>query len=301
MRIQTVTGEISPEALGFVAPHEHIFLDAFEVALTPELILDDPKIAQAEVGRFRDAGGDTIIECTIHGLNPNPNGLRAVAEKVGLNIIAGTGLYWDRYYPQWAREASEDDFRTLLARELNQGFDGTSVKAGIIGEIGTGNRTISPQERKVFRAAAKVQREFGVPITTHAPFGRIGLQQVQMLEDAGADLSRVVIGHVDTVNDPDYHEELAKKGVYIEYDTIGRKDCGSDEGRAASIAETVRRGYARQVLISSDVCRRGHLHAFGGFGYDHILKNFIPMLRAAGVDQATLDLITRENPRRLFS
>jgi phosphotriesterase-related protein len=301
MRIQTVTGEIAPDALGFVAPHEHIFLDGFEVALTPELILDDPHIAQAEVRRFREAGGDTIVECTIHGLNPNPNALRTVAEKVGLNIIAGTGLYWDRYYPQWARNASEDDFRALLARELSEGFEGTSVKAGIIGEIGTGNRTITPQERKLFSAAAKVQRELGVPITTHAPFGRIGLAQIQMLEEAGADLSRVVIGHVDTVNDPDYHEQLARKGVYIEFDTIGRKDCGSDDGRAASVAEAVRRGYLRQVLISSDVCRRGHLHAFGGFGYDHILNNFIPMLRAAGLDQAALDTITRENPKRLFS
>lgn len=299
--IQTVTGKIKPEQLGFVAAHEHIYLDGFEVALTPELILDDPAVARSEVELYRKAGGDTIIECTIHGLNPNPTGLRTLAEQLELNIIAGTGLYWQRYYPAWATQITEDAARRLLSTELATGIAGTDVRAGIIGEIGTGNRTVSPAEENVFRAAAKVQREHGVPITTHAPFGRVGLRQAEILEEAGADLGRVVIGHVDTVPDLNYHEQLARKGVFIEYDTIGRKDCGRDEDRAASIAEMVRRGYARQILISSDVCRRGHLHHFGGFGYDHVITKFLPMLAAAGLDQAAIDTITRENPKRLFS
>src|SRR5574341_2657439 len=112
--VQTVCGAIRLDELGLVAPHEHIFLDGFEVALTPELILDDPEIARAELERFRAAGGNTIIECTIHGLNPHPTGLRRLSEQLGIQIVAGTGLYWDRYYPGWAREMSEDDFARLL-------------------------------------------------------------------------------------------------------------------------------------------------------------------------------------------
>jgi phosphotriesterase-related protein len=299
--IQTVTSEINPNQLGFVSPHEHIYLDAFETALTPELILDDPKIARSELESYQKAGGNTIVECTIHGLNPNPLGLRELSEKLALNIIAGTGLYWDRFYPAWARHLSVDQYRKLLETELTQGIAGTTVRAGIIGEIGTGNRTVSPDEANLFRAAAAAHRAIGVPITTHAPFGRAGLRQIEILEEAGADLSRVVIGHVDTVHDVDYHEQLARRGVMIQYDTIGRRDCGRDEDRAAAIVEMVRRGYARQIMMSSDVCRRGHLHFYGGFGYDHLIINFLPMLRQLGLDQATIDLLTKENPKRLFT
>jgi predicted metal-dependent phosphotriesterase family hydrolase len=59
--IQTVAGEIRPNQLGFVSPHEQIYLDGFETALTPELILDDPKIAKSELELYQQAGGNTII------------------------------------------------------------------------------------------------------------------------------------------------------------------------------------------------------------------------------------------------
>lgn len=299
--VQTVTGEVAPDRLGLVLPHEHIYLDGFTTALSPDLILDDPRTAREELQRFLDAGGKTIVELTIHGLNPDPIGLRSVSEELGVMIVAGTGLYWERFYPSWVQGMSVADLSRMLVGEIETGIAGTDVKAGIIGEIGSGNRAVSPAEEAVFRAAAAAQRETGVPISTHAPFGRVGRLQVQVLEDAGADLSRVVIGHVDTVHDVDYHEELVRRGVWIAYDTIGRLDSGTDDQRADAVVEMVHRGHADRILISSDTCRRSHLHAYGGHGYDHVITSFLPRLERRGLDQKTLDLLTRENPRRLLS
>jgi phosphotriesterase-related protein len=299
--VQTVTGDVTADRLGLVLPHEHIYLDGFTTALSPDLILDDPKTAREELTLFQNAGGTTIVELTIHGLNPDPIGLRAISEELGILIVAGTGFYWERFYPSWMQGMSVAALTRLLVGEIEKGIAGTDVRAGIIGEIGSGNRAISPAEESVFRAAAAAQRETGVPISTHAPFGRVGRLQAQLLEDAGADLSRVVIGHIDTVHDVEYHEELVRRGVWIAYDTIGRLDSGTDDQRADTVAEMVRRGHAQKILLSSDVCRRTHLHAYGGHGYDHVITSFLPRLERRGLDEKTLALLTRENPRRLLT
>ncbi len=75
-------------------------------------------------------------------------------------------------------------------------------------------RAISPGEERVIRACAVAEREVAVPITTHAMFTRIGMDQARAFADAGADLDKLVIGHVDTTPDVDYHEELIRFGVW---------------------------------------------------------------------------------------
>jgi predicted metal-dependent phosphotriesterase family hydrolase len=43
------------------------------------------------------------------------------------------------------------------------------------------------------------------------------------------------------------------------------------------------------------------MHAFGGVGYDVVFTRFFDLLRARGVSQAELDVMTIENPRRLLA
>jgi phosphotriesterase-related protein len=47
-----------------------------------------------------------------------------------------------------------------------------------------------------------------------------------------------------------------------------------------------------------DICRRSHLAFFGGNGFGFLLDDFVPRLLKAGLTQATVDTITRENPAR---
>jgi phosphotriesterase-related protein len=299
--IQTVTGEIEPDQLGFVLPHEHVFSDAYEITMNSQLILSDGRVAREELGVYRAAGGRTLVDQTVNGLNPEPEALREVARDVGLTIIAGTGFYWEKFYPPWLHDTTERDITALLVRDLTEGFNGTDVRAGIIGEIGTHHRGMTPTERRVYRAAAAAQREVGVPIATHALFTRIGMEQARFLEAAGADLDHVVIGHVDTTPDVDYHDELARTGVWIAYDAIGQLDKQTDEHRADAVVELVARGHARRILLSSDVGKRGALRYYGGQGYDHVIRNFLPLLRARGLGEDVIDLLTRDNPCQLFT
>jgi phosphotriesterase-related protein len=178
---------------------------------------------------------------------------------------------------------------------------GTDILAGIIGEIGTGHRSISPAEQRAFRACAAAQREVPVPISTHALFTRIGMDQLNCLEAAGADLDHVLIGHIDTTPDVDYHEEVLKRGVWIGYDSVGQLDKQTDERRAAAIAELANRGYLDRIIVSSDVGKRAALQAYGGDGYTHVGVTFLPLLSAAGLSDQQIQQLMVGNPKTLFS
>lgn len=299
--VQTVLGEVAPADLGFVLPHEHVFHDIYEITMNSHMILSDPVVARDELTAYKKAGGDTIVDQTVHGLNPNPEELRAVSADVGVNIIAGTGFYWELFHPPWLADMTETDIIRLMVSDLTEGFAGTDIRAGVIGEIGTHHRVISPAEERVIRACARVQREVGVPISTHALFTRIGMEQARAFERAGADLDKLVIGHVDTTPDVDYHEELVRFGVWIAYDSIGQLDKQSDERRADAIVELVRRGHIDRILLSTDVGKRGALRAYGGQGYDYTITSFLPLLAERGLDQGQIDQMTRTNPQRLYS
>lgn len=299
--VQTVLGPIPPGELGLTLPHEHVFTDLYEITMNSHLILSDPVVARYELGFFKESGGSTIVDQTVHGLGPDPVALREVARDVGINIIAGTGFYWEKFHPPWLKDMTDQDIVAMLVKDLTEGFYGTDIRAGILGEIGTHHRKISAAEERVIRACAVAQRETGVPISTHALFTRIGMEQVRLFEDAGANLDKLVIGHVDTTPDVDYHIELLQRGVWIAYDAIGQLDKQTDERRADAIVRLIRAGYRDRILLSTDVGKRGAMRSYGGTGYDHVINIFLPLLRERGVEEEDVTALTVENPCRLFT
>ena len=81
--------------------------------------------------------------------------------------------------------------------EVQGGLDGTEVRAGLIGEIGC-SWPLDPVERRALRAAATAQRLTGAAISVHPGRHPDACGQIlDVLEGAGADLSRVVLCHMD--------------------------------------------------------------------------------------------------------
>ncbi|HEV2122845.1 MAG TPA: phosphotriesterase-related protein, partial [Chloroflexota bacterium] len=181
---------------------------------------------------------------------------------------------------------------------------------GIIGEIGTGD-PVHPAEAKALRATARVQRETGLAVAVHlAVWGRQGGTVLNILEGAGADLTRVLLCHIS--EQPvagEYHRVLLARGACLGFDTFGAeysldtvgKRLATDEERITALLRLLEAGYASQIFLSQDVCERLQLRAYGGYGYAHLLTTIVPRLRRAGVDQPTLDILLRHNPARLLA
>ncbi len=338
-RVMTVRGPISARDLGITLMHEHVFIDLSllwdpptsewqeplvdaEITLANRgllqvdpyvsrrnLVLDDFGVAVAELAPFRLLGGGSVVELTTTGIRPRPAKLREVSEQTGLHIVAGCGCYTHRSHPPEVVALSESELLERLLDEITNGLGGTVVRPGIIGEIGTSS-PVHPDEAKVLRAAAAAQGKTGLAINVHvAIFRREALAALDILEAAGADLSRVVISHLDEQPDTAYHRAILERGVYVEYDTFGSESYfdgdgsaePSDRERVDCLVELLDAGFGDRLLISQDVCTKVQLLKYGGSGYGHILRSILPRLRRRGVDDATVRKLLVENPARVLA
>lgn len=295
----TVTGPVAISELGKVQMHEHLICDLEHSKAGLVAGLNDVDLASEELGLFRRAGGTTVVECTNRGVGRNVQALKRISEATGVNIIASTGYYTEPYYPHEVFDLTIPELAQVMIDEIVSGIDDTGVRAGIIAEIGSRRRCLSPAEERVFRAAGRAQRATGLAVSTHTYDGaELALQQVDVLMDEGVAADRIIIGHLGDWRTVDYFCEIASRGVYIQFDHIGMEELQSDIERARSIREMVDHGFAPQVLLSSDVCYKRHLHKFGGFGYDHLLREFVPMLLEVGVSAKDVDGMLTKNPAR---
>ena len=74
----------------------------------------------------------------------------------------------------------------------------------------------------------------------------------------------------------------------------------NDGGRLALAEAVLAAGFSDRLLLAQDICQKHRLAAFGGHGYDHLLRDVVPMLVARGHSQADVDRLVRENPARFL-
>jgi phosphotriesterase-related protein len=147
----------------------------------------------------------------------------------------------------------------------------------------------------------------------------LGLEVLDVLEQERANLSRVIICHMDGRDmDLDYHRAVMQRGAMIEYDFFGvrwtnddlrdREQEGrfwppppSDHQRVGAIATLIGEGYREQILLSQDTATKAQLVTYGGWGYAHILENIVPMTRWHGITADDIEVLLQRNPQRLLA
>ena len=185
-KAQTVRGLIDPEDLGPTLMHEHLLWDIRTPKMQanpdqgPEidlcncwhinygsrgkvprnLVLFDRKIATQEVAEMRQAGGKTIVELTVGGLKPDPEGLIVISKATDTHIVMGCGHYVDEYQDPANRELNVDDFATEMVGQVYEGAWGSDARAGLIGEIGC-QSPWTDLEKRVMEGALIAQKETG--------------------------------------------------------------------------------------------------------------------------------------------
>ena len=278
-------------------------------ALKDNTILDNEEDQTEEVAFFKRAGGGTLVDASLPGIGRDPHVLLRVAQKTGLNVIMGTGFYVGATHPEALQFMSERQIADIMVKELTEGVDGTDIRAGYIGEIGI-SEVFDEKERRVLRAAAIAQKDTGVAINVHInPWTTNGLEAADILLEAGVAADRICISHVDVENREDYIYALLKKGVYVEFDNFGKeyyirrevRDSGyglfvRDTERVALLASLLSAGHGDRILLACDVCLKNLLHAYGGWGYDHLLTNVLPMMEDEGISQEDIVRLTVKNP-----
>lgn len=342
-KIQTVLGPIEPSELGVTVTHEHALIDLSCYFKMPEeaserwyidapftmdirgnigkrwshnkavQLLIDEKVQTEEIYKFYLAGGQSIVDTTSIGIGRDPLALARMSRATGLNLVLGGSHYVPVSYPADMDDRSEQDITDSIIRDVTVGVKDTGIKTGIIGEVGNFWPT-SETSRKILRASARAAVETGAPILIHPGFHPDSLlHHVSDLIEAGADPSRIVMGHLDTFPDMDLIKEVAETGVNLEYDTFGSEDTvwGAIAGQPIFIPTDVQRmerleqlmswGYEDRIVIAQDVCFKSHLTRYGGKGYAHIIESIVPRMRRRGFSQQSIDNILIENPKRILT
>jgi predicted metal-dependent phosphotriesterase family hydrolase len=299
--IQTVRGATVPEKIGFTLVHEHLHLEMWHASGDGRIgQVDDDEIFAAELAAFKSVGGSCLVDQTPRGGGRQPERLRELSTASGVEIVCSTGYYTEPYYPpeDVLQRRSVSEIAELFLDEIQNGIAGTGIRPGLIGEIGTSQGWVSPLEERVHRAAARAQRASGLPLATHTLYHKAGQHQLDIFAEEGVDPARICIGHCDTFPSLAYCESIASRGAYVSLDNIGYDLPGHEDAVRRLLLALVERGYARQVLLSQDMGQLPELGCRGGRGLTYLAKRFLPSLLEAGLDAATIRLMTIENPTR---
>jgi phosphotriesterase-related protein len=332
--IQTVLGPIDAAGLGVTSMHDHLLADARILhaparegapesdrvgienlgflhwnllALEDNLVLDDADLAVAELGRAAGLGQRAVVDLTSWGLGARPAALPDIARRSGMQVIAGCGVYLDRPHPAWIAEADDDALAERFVTALEDEIDpGSGVRAGLLGIIGT-SEPITPSEERVLRAVGAAAGRTGAAVTIRLdPAARRGPWVLELLAGAGCPPGQVIFGNVDEFIDVGYLGELARAGATLEwcfgneaYYRDGYKD-PTDAERLDGIVAVLHEGLSDCCVLGCSVWTKTQLRAFGGMGYDHLLRRIVPALRARGVPEDQLDAMLVANPARLL-
>lgn len=299
-------GEITMERLGVLRRNPYILRD--------NLILDHEEDAVREMEYLKKHKVGLVLDLTSLGLKRDIRKLQYISERMEQDLVIGTGFFVhdvldDSDYPKTAAEMAE-----YMLREIEVGIDGTDIRAGVIGEVGVSEK-IYPIERESLLAAAMVHQKTGLPIYLHTyPWSEAGLEAAELLKENGVAPQFICVCHIDVTFDYDYLIKLLNGGYYIEFDNFGKEfffeaqdgafaggPFATDVERVRMLRRLVDEGWGRQILIANDVCLKASLHKYGGWSYDHIFENIIPMMRYMDFSEEEIRMIADENPLRFLA
>jgi phosphotriesterase-related protein len=313
---RTVLGPLDASKLGLTLPHEHI-------ADGPDVLNRWPKGGRAEfvakavdkLKAVKAAGISSVVDLTTYDVGRDIRFLEEVSRKSGLNMIASTG---QRFFPPATPVSmparTMEGLAEFFVKEIEQGIDGTGIKAGVI-KIGIVAKEPTALEEIGLRAAVRASKATGVPIRIHTHAAdRAGESHVVILEDEAMNPARVSFDHSDDSGDMDYYLGLVRRGYSLGMDHIHRglspNFKPSFERRAECIKLLIEAGFADKIFLSQD-------SEFGGSllseqtkdwrekidppdGMFFVTRKFIPYLKQIGVSDHSIHIMTVENPRYFF-
>ena len=249
----------------------------------PPDIMHDVDLMSAEVAKVKDAGIACIVDAGHPDSGRDVEFLRQVSMKSGVPVVVGGGFYTQPWYPKEISTMSEDQVVNALIKQADDDV------LGAFGEVGSWDE-ISKDERKVFRAVGRAHVATNIPIFTHTGIpGKSALEQLDILEDAGVNPNRVVIGHLGNLVDTNVyvHKTICRRGAYVGFDRQGN----NDTQQVPMVMSLIEAGFADHLMFSADASS----------GYSKTMTVFIPKLKAAGASDQVLHGIMVDNPRRFLA
>jgi phosphotriesterase-related protein len=312
-QINSVLGPIDSSDLGFTLMHEHVMVAASGLSKSyPDLL--GPNREERAIACLKKAkakGINTLLDATTFDLGRDPELLRHVAFESGVNLINVTGWWLD--VPRFMLGVGANQMADEFIRDINEGFRGTDIKAGML-KCAADFEGVTPPLETMARAVARAHLQTGVPIMVHSyPTGHVAKRQIEIFREEGVDLTRVKIDHSNDTTDTDYLKWILDQGCFLGLDRYPGR-LVSPHMRTVTLKRLMDMGYAERLCPSHDcICLHIHNeqadgsipaeHAFTASNPDQYMymhRHVIPELLQMGATQADIDMLFIDNPKRLF-
>jgi phosphotriesterase-related protein len=315
--VQTAAGAVDASELGKTLIHEHFRgRDEAIAHQWPHAYDEDQEWSDsiAQANAVKEHGVKTIVEPTAMLLGRNVPLLQRIAAETGLNIVACTGIYTYDHLPHFFENRDADAMADLFVHDIEQGIQGTDVKAAFI-KCAADEPGVTENIEKVHRAAARASVRTGVPIMAHSrPASNTGPRQVEILLEEGVAPEKIQIAHTGDTDDLDYIHGLLEKGVYIGLDRFGLPMFLPTEPRIRTALALLQEGHAERMFLSADFVvaldwfppeAEEQLIAAGVVEEDWsmtlLFERIIPALKEGGMTDEQLDTMLVANPARWLS
>jgi phosphotriesterase-related protein len=315
--VETVGGRIDVEELGLTLIHEHFFSSDEAVTVQWPHVRDQDRefeLAMETAQAVKGHGVRTVVEPTAMLLGRDARTSQRLAQESGLQIVLCTGIYTYDHLPQFLLNRSEDYIADLFVHDIEQGIQGTDIKAAFI-KCAADEPGVNERVEKVHRAAARASVRTGRPIMAHSrPASNTGPRQVEIFLEEGVAPEKIHIAHTGDTDDLDYIEGLLEKGVWIGLDRYGIDLFLPTAQRNATTLELLNRGYVDRMFLSQDFdipIANGldwyppevveQLQASGAandWSMTFLFESVIPMLKQDGMTDEQLNTMMVENPKR---
>jgi phosphotriesterase-related protein len=299
-----VSGAHSIDSMGLTLIHEHLLVDFIGAdSVSTDRYERDSVIAKVlpyllEVRRF---GVKTIFECTPSFLGKDPELLKRLSEKSGIQLVTNTGLYGavdGKYLPEYAFSESAEQLSARWIAEFENGIEDSGIKPGFIKISVNAETPLREVDAKLVQAAGLTHQKTGLRIASHTGAWFAAEQEVAILKKMGIDPSAFVWVHAQ--NEPDFQnfKKAADLGVWISWDGIG---WGVDS-YVDRLLFAKENGFLDQVLISHDAGWYKPGEANGGDfqPFTAIFTDLIPDLDAKRFTKEDWKILLIDNPKRAF-
>jgi phosphotriesterase-related protein len=315
--VQTINGPLDVNELGLTLIHEHFFSGDEAVSVQWPHVRErdhEYQLALESAQAVQGHGVKTVVEPTAMLLGRDIPTLQRLAEDTKLQLVVCTGIYTYDHLPQFLLNRSEDFIAGLFVHDIENGIQGTDVKAAFI-KCAADEPGVNANIEKVHRAAARASLQTGVPIMAHSrPASNTGPRQVEIFLEEGVAPEKIQIAHTGDTDDLDYIQQLLDKGVYIGLDRYGIDLFLPTPKRNATTLELLKRGHVEHMFLSQDFdvpIANGldwyppevieQLQAAGAandWSMTFLFEQVIPTLKDGGMTEEQLETMMIENPKR---
>jgi phosphotriesterase-related protein len=309
--VETVNGPVDLEELGLTLIHEHFRTTDEATRFQFPHLYDEAAewaAAMSDATAISGHGVQTVVEPSAMFLHRDAAFSKRVADASGLNVILATGVYTYEHLPQPLLNRTEDQLAELFVHDIEQGIQGTGIKAAFI-KCAADEPGVTPNVEKVHRAAARASLQTGRPIMAHSrPASGTGLEQMRVFGEEGVDPSKVQVAHTGDTDDLDYIERLLDTGCWIGMDRYGLDIFLPTGKRQATVLALLEKGHADRMFLSQDWCSTLDWFtpemeeqlkpvAAPNWSMTFLFEQVIPELKERGMTDDQLNQMMVENPK----